>query len=137
MKKLIGGAALVKLGSSRTTEDVDYLVNDETTNDMFIHDFKNNVDYINANGHEFYNEVFEIEKDFISEIATPQSLLELKAFAFVQHCKNGHWQKADNAEFDMKFLVRHFNLTGVKIVNKYIGEGELSEVMKVIESVRK
>lgn len=137
MKKLIGGAALVRLGSSRHTEDVDYLINDASTKDMFIHDHDNNIDYINANGHDFYNEVWEVEKNHIGDIATPQSLLEMKAFAFVQHCKNGHWQKADNAEFDIKFLVRHFNLAGVKIVNKYIGAGELSEVTKVIESTKK
>lgn len=137
MEKLIGGAALVKLGSTRYTEDVDYLINDESTDRLFIHNIKENIDYINANGHDFYKEIWAIEKNHIGDIATPQNLLEMKAFAFVQHCKNGHWQKADNAEFDMKFLVRHFNLDAVKIVDKYIGEGELSEVMKVIESVRK
>ena len=66
-----------------------------------------------------------------------QALLELKAFALVQHCLNGHWSKADNDEYDIKFLVRNFNLTGVSIVKKYISAGELMEVEKVIKSVRK
>jgi hypothetical protein len=63
--------------------------------------------------------------------------LELKAYSFVQHCLNGFWKKADEAEFDIKFLVREFNLTGVKIVNKFVSEGELSEINKIIKSVRK
>lgn len=138
MKKLmIGGTALVKLGSNRKTEDVDYLVNDKTTDDMFIHDKENNVDYVNANGHDFYHEIWEMEKDNIGEIASPQALLELKAFAFVQHCLNGFWQKADETEFDMKFLVRKYNLGGVKIVGKYVDEGQLSEINKVIDSTRR
>ena len=83
MKVLIGGKALVELGSSRSTNDVDYLVNDKSTTEMFVFDTENNTDYINANGHKFFSEIFEIEK--CNEIATPQSLLELKAFSFVQH----------------------------------------------------
>jgi hypothetical protein len=137
MKKLIGGAALVKLGSSRMTRDTDYLVNDESSNEPFMHDVANNIDYINANGHPFFKEVYEVEKRRFDEIASPQMLLELKCFAFVQHCKNYKWQKADDAEYDIKFLCRTFNLNGVEIVRKHISQGELSEVMKVIESVRK
>jgi hypothetical protein len=90
MKKLmIGGAALVKLGSSRSTQDVDYLVCDKSTDDNFIHDKEKNIDYINANGHPFFEEIWQAEKNNIGEIASPQSLLELKAFAFVQLCLNG------------------------------------------------
>lgn len=37
----------------------------------------------------------------------------------------------------MKFLVRQFGLTGIKIANKFMTAGELSEVNKVISSVRK
>lgn len=134
-KILIGGAALVKLGSSRATKDIDFLVNDTTSKEMFSHDIDNNIDYINANGHEFFAKVYAIEAG--NEIASPQSLLELKAFSFVQHCLNGNWQKADDAEYDMKFLVRTFNLVGVSLVNKYVGIGELSEINKVISSVKK
>lgn len=138
MKKLmIGGTALVKLGSNRMTNDVDYLINDRSRDDMFIHDKENNIDYINANGHEFYREIWDMEEGNIGEIASPQALLELKAFAFVQHCQNGFWQKADETEFDMRFLVRKFNLNELKIVDKYIGKGELEEVEKVINSVRR
>ena len=102
-----------------------------------MHDKANNVDYCNANGNKFFAEVWKMEAKNIGEIASPQALLELKAYSFVQHCLNGFWKKADEAEFDMKFLVREFNLTEVKLVKKYISAGELSEVEKIIKSVRK
>ena len=81
MKILIGGAALVQLGSSRSTLDTDYLVNDTTSSAPFMKDEANNVDYINANGHPFFAEIFKIEEG--NEVASPQSLLELKAFSLV------------------------------------------------------
>lgn len=134
---LIGGQALVKLGSSRSTLDTDYLVNDLSNTNAFAHDKANNIDYCNANGNKFFAEIWKMEINNIGEIATPQALLELKAYSLVQHCLNGFWKKADEAEFDMKFLVREFNLTGVKIVNKFVKPGELEEINKVIKSVRK
>ncbi len=138
MKKLlIGGTALVKLGSSRKTEDIAYLINDESTDDMFIHDKEKNIDYVNANGHNFYSEIWEMEKNNIGEIASPKALLELKAFAFVQHCLNGFWQKADDAEFDIKYLVRKYNLESPKIIKDYVSEGQYNEVEKLVDAVRR
>lgn len=138
MKKLlIGGQALVKLGSSRNTLDTDYLINDKSTNAAFSHNKAENTDYCNANGNDFFAKIWEMETKNIGEIASPQALLELKAYSFVQHCLNGFWKKADEAEFDMKFLVREFNLTSIKIANKFISAGELLEVNKVILSVRR
>jgi hypothetical protein len=138
MKKLmIGGQALVKLGSNRSTLDVDYLVNDLNSNSAFSHNLAANTDYCNANGNAFFAKVWEMEANNNGEIATPQALLELKAYAFVQHCQNGFWKKADDCEFDIKFLVRQFNLSSIKIASKYMTPGELSEVIKVINSVKK
>lgn len=102
-KILIGGQALRNLGSSRHTEDVDYLVNDIATDAMFVFDLDAKTDYINANGHKFFMEIFNIEKE--NKVATPQSLLELKAFSFAQHCLNFNFAKADCCEFDIKYLV--------------------------------
>lgn len=132
-KILIGGKALQELGSSRRTEDTDYLTKIDSP-DMFVFDKVNNIDYCNANGCKFFAELYEIEKG--NEIASPQTLLELKAYSLVQHCQNFNFQKADDAEYDMKFLVRKFNLTGVKIVNKYVTPGELSEINKIINSTK-
>jgi hypothetical protein len=135
MKKiLVGGHALVELGSSRSTSDVDYLVC-EADMDLFTADESQNCDYINAAKSDFFMEIFEIEKE--NEIASPQSLLELKAYAFVQHCQNFNFQKADDCEYDMKFLVRNFNLKGVDIVSKYLSKSELKEVQKIILSTKK
>ena len=134
---MIGGQALVKLGSNRTTADTDYLINDTTTGKAFIHDVEADTDYCNANGNKFFAAIWKSELKNIGPLASPQALLELKAYSLVQHCLNGNWKKADEAEYDMKFLVRTFNLTGVKILPKYIASGELSEVNHVINSVRK
>lgn len=133
---LIGGHALAQLGSSRHTDDVDFLINDPTSREMFLHDEVANVDYINANGHKFFAAVWKAEAGNQTGRATPQSLLELKAFAFVQHCLNRQFQKADDAEYDIKFLVRTFGLRELKIAHKYLAAGELQEVNKVIASTR-
>ncbi|QKG59119.1 hypothetical protein GKZ68_20775 (plasmid) [Hymenobacter sp. BRD128] len=132
---LIGGQALVALGSTRITNDTDYLVSDLSSPADFLHDEAANVDYINANGHQFFAAVWKAEAGNRSGVATPQSLLELKAFSFVQHCLNRKFQKADDAEFDIKFLVRTFGLTSVKLVAKFVTAGQLSEIKKVIASV--
>lgn len=132
---LIGGKALNVLGSNRLTFDTDYLINDLSNTAAFIHDKENNIDYINANGNKFFALVYA--KEAGREVATPQSLLELKAYSFVQHCLNRNWQKADDAEYDMKFLCRKFDLTAVKLVTKFVTTGELSEINKVINSTKK
>ena len=130
---LIGGAALRKLGNDRHTDDTDYLICD-SSKETFIHDEKNNVDFVNANGNKFFAEIFKIEEG--NHIASAQSLFELKAYAFVQHCQNFNFKKADSCEYDMKFLVREFGIKGSKIATKYITSGEYSEVEKVINSVK-
>ena len=129
---LIGGQALRELGSDRYTNDTDYLVNDKSTKEAFITSEK--VDLLNANGNKFFAEIFKIEEGKV--IASPQSLLELKAYAMVQHCQNFNFKKADQAEYDIKFLVRNFGLTEIKIAQKYISNGELFEVNKAIKSVK-
>lgn len=129
---LIGGQALKNLGSDRHTNDTDYLVNNLTSKEAFI--TSDNVDFLNANGNKFFAEIYKIEVG--NSQATPQSLFELKAYAFVQHCQNFNFAKADSCEYDMKFLVRNFECSP-KIVRKYISGGELSEIEKIVNSVRK
>lgn len=131
-KILIGGQALRNLGSDRHTEDVDYLVNILDSKEAFITGEKE--DLLNANGNKFFAEIFNIEKE--NEQATTQSLFELKCYAFVQHCQNFNFKKADACEYDLKFLVRNFGCTP-KIVKKYISLGELSEINKIVNSVKK
>lgn len=129
---LVGGQALRNLGSDRYTNDVDYLVNDITTTNAFI--TSENVDFLNANGNKFFAEIFKIEAG--NEQATPQSLFDLKVYAFVQHCQNYNWAKVDSCEYDIKFLHRNFGCTP-QISKKYISAGELSEITKIIDSIRK
>lgn len=129
---LIGGQALRNLGSDRHTEDVDFLVYDSSTTETFI--AEKGVDYINAANNSFFKEIYKSEKG--NKQATPQALLELKAYAFVQHCQNFNFAKADACEYDIKFLVRNFDVS-LTVVKKHISEGELSEITKIINSVRK
>jgi len=129
---LIGGQALRNLGSDRHTEDLDYLVNDITTTETFI--TSKEVDFINANGNKFFAEIFKIETG--NEIASAQSLFELKAYAFVQHCQNFNFRKADSCEYDIKFLVRKFGIKSSLVAKKYITSGEYSEVVKIINAVK-
>lgn len=130
-KILIGGRALVALGSSRNTLDIDYLVDVPESTDPFIHE--DGIDYCNAHGHRFFREIYKLEKG--KQMASPQSLLDLKAYAWVQHMLNGNFRKADEAEFDIKFLLRECDLTGLKTAKKYLSAGELAEVEKIIASV--
>lgn len=128
---LVGGQALRNLGSDRYTSDTDYLVNDTSSKEAFV--CSENVDYLNANGNRFFAEIFKVEEG--NDQATPQSLFELKCYAFVQHCQNFNFAKADSCEYDMKFLVRNFGCSP-KIVKKYISFGELSEIEKIVKSVK-
>ena len=134
-KLLIGGQALVELGSSRSTEDVDYLVNDVSTTAPFMK--VQGDDHINANGHKFFKEIWKMESKNIGPIASAQALAELKAFSFVQHMENGHWAKADQAEFDMKFIARQLGVKGVSIVKKYVSSGAAIEIDNVFKSVNR
>jgi hypothetical protein len=129
---LIGGQALKNLGSDRSTNDFDYLVNDLTSTQAFI--TSESVDYLNANGNKFFAEIFAIEEGNIQ--ATPQSLFELKCYAFVQHCQNFNFSKADACEYDIKFLVRNFGIKESKIASKYVAYNEYMEIVKIINSTR-
>ena len=133
IKILIGGAALVELGSSRRTQDLDYLIYDKSSTELFMH--FHDIDYINAAQSDFYKEIFDLEKG--NKIASPQSLLETKSNALIQHLQNGFWQKADDAEYDIKYLVRKFKLIGLNILPKYYDKSVIKEVTKIIDSVNK
>ena len=133
--KLIGGQKLKELGSTRHTEDSDYIIFD-SSKDVFSHDSSKNIDYINAAKNSFFGKIWK------KEIKNPEislnSLFELKCYSFVQHCQNMNFTKADNDEFDIKFLVRKlgFNVK-FNIVKKYISVGEVSEIAKIINNMKR
>ena len=137
MNKLIGGAALVKLGSSRRTLDVVYLTYDDSNEQLFIHDHKENVDYVNAAASDFLRKIWETESKAIGELATPKTLLLLKAWAFINHCQNGYWQRADDAEYDIRFIVRTLGATDVSLLSMAVSAAELKEVQKIIDDVKR
>lgn len=133
-KILVGGEALRQLGNDRFTSDIDFLIFDASTKAAFIHNESENVDFLNANGNKFFAEIYKIEEN--NEIASAQSLFELKAYAFVQHCQNFNFSKADACEYDIKFLVRNFGIKESKIAKRYITLGELSEIDKIIKNTK-
>ena len=125
---LIGGQALLRIGHDRYTEDFDYLIFDKSNNKDFI--TSEEVDYLNAANNDFFYEIYKLEKG--KKIASPQSLFDLKAYAFVQHCQNFNFKKADACEYDLKFLAREYKCEP-KVVKKYISIGELMEINKIIK----
>ena len=132
-KKMIGGQKLRDLGSSRYTDDVDYLIFDSSDSRLFIHDTDD--DIVNAANHPFYTEVWNM--DLNSDEVSCEALLEMSVFTFVQHCKNMNFDKADTKEFDIKFLVRKLNgSVNFDIAKKYIEAGEITEIEKIIASVK-
>lgn len=133
VKKMIGGQKLRDLGSSRYTDDVDYLIFDLSDSRLFIHDTDD--DIVNAANHPFYTEVWNM--DLNRDSVSVEALLEMSVFTFVQHCKNMNFDKADTKEFDIKFLVRKLNgSVNFDIAKKYIEAGEITEVEKIIASVK-
>lgn len=131
--KLIGGQKLKELGNTRHTEDLDYLIyNDEDT--LFRHE--DNIDYINAAKNSFFKAIWKKEID--NKEISLNSLFELKCYSFVQHCQNFNFVKADNDEFDIKFLVRKLNFDiNFNIIKKHISSGEMSEIIKIINNMKK
>ena len=132
-KKMIGGQKLRDLGSSRYTDDVDYLIFDSSDSRLFIHDSDD--DIVNAANHPFYSEIWNM--DLNSNEVSVEALFEMLVFTFVQHCKNMNFDKADTKEFDIKFLARTMNgVCNFDIAKKYIEAGEITEVEKIISSVK-
>jgi hypothetical protein len=134
---LIGGQALVELGLSRHTRDINYLIKDQSSPFAFIVDTTLNIGYVNANGSTFLNAVWQHEQANLGSIASPQALLELQAYSFVRHSLEGNWNQADEAEFDIKFLARKFSLTGFKIIQRFVSETQSAEIRQIIDLIRK
>ena len=132
-KLLIGGQALRVLGSARHTDDVDYMASLPNSKEMFVKEDGGEI--VNAAAHQFFAQVWAGEADNDGDVASPQALVELKAFAFVQHCLNMAFQKADDAEYDIKYLVRKFGVVP-ELVYQHIGSGPAMELRKVVQSVK-
>ena len=130
-KILIGGQALKQMGSTRHTDDFDFLINEKNL-PLFSKDSDGN-DLLNAAKSKFFMEIWK--KEIGNETASAQSLLELKAFAFVEHCQNRFFQKADDCEFDIRFLVRN-GAGPMSLANKYMTDGQKHEIENIIKNVR-
>jgi len=131
-KILIGGQALRMMGSKRSTDDFDYLINEK--NLPLFSKSDTGDDLLNAAKSKFFAEIWKLETG--NEMAGTQSLLELKAFALVEHCQNGFFQKADDCEYDIKFLVR-LGAGRLEIAHKYMTTGQANEINGIIDNVKK
>lgn len=130
-KILIGGQALRELGSSRHTNDVDYLIFDESNFTQFLFDKENNTDYMNGNGSNFAAAIYKLEKG--NAIASPQSLFDLKAFAFLSHLRNFNQNKMNDCAYDLNFLAINFDIKTVKTLAKFITKAEVLEIENLIK----
>ena len=128
-KRLVGGQKMREMGSTRHTDDLDYLVYDESDSRLFIN--SESQDFINCANHKFYEAIWNL-----GEIDA-QAMLEMAAFTFVQHCMNGNFVKADSKEFDIKHLARLIGKDAkIKIANEFITAGQEQEVKNIITSVK-
>jgi len=128
-KRLVGGQKMREMGSTRHTDDLDYLVYDESDSRLFIN--SESQDFINCANHKFYEAIWNL-----GEIDA-QAMLEMAAFTFVQHCMNGNFVKADSKEFDIKHLARLIGKDAkIKIANEFITAGQEQEVKRIITSVK-
>lgn len=135
---LIGGKKLLVLGSDRHSDDFDFLIYNENDKEIFSSDGDNNTDYINAANHPLLKSVWnnEIKNNEI----TITGLLTLCGWAFVNHCQNFNWQKADAKEYDIRFLVRYAKNHNIDldfaILKNNLHSGEFEEIMKIVESTK-
>ena len=128
-KRLVGGQKMREMGSTRHTDDLDYLVYDESDSRLFIN--SESQDFINCANHKFYEAIWNLGT------VDAQAMLEMAAFTFVQHCMNGNFVKADSKEFDIKHLARLIGKDAkIKIANEFITAGQEQEVKRIITSVK-
>lgn len=125
VKILIGGAALRELGSVRHTDDLDYLVWMEDNFTPFH--TGDGIDLINANSTNFFESVYRKEEG--NAIASPQSLFDLKAFALIEHMRNGNFNKVNDCRYDLNFLKINFGINDVDSLKKYITKAEHNEIL--------
>ena len=127
-KILIGGAALRELGSVRHTDDLDYLVWMEDNFTPFH--TGEGIDLINANSTNFFESVYRKEEG--NAIATPQSLFDLKAFALIEHMRNGNFNKVNDCRYDLNFLKINFGINDIDTLKKYITKAEHTEILSYL-----
>ena len=127
-KAMIGGQALRALGHDRHTDDVDFFVN-VPGQPLFSH--FDDRDEVNAACHKFLSLVWD-NMTVTDGVADPQTLGELKAWSFINHCQNMQWKKVAATEYDMIFLAREFGVTRFPILEKFAHAGEMSEIMRVV-----
>ena len=133
IKFMVGGQALRTLGHDRHTEDTDYLISRPSDERTFIHEEGGLVDYLNAAANTFFGQIWKSLQGHTGEVATPQAIAELKAYAMVQHYGNRNFAKAAACEYDLKFLAREFGVKSTPIAAKYMTAGQYSEVLSLLK----
>lgn len=134
-KILVGGKALNIYGSTRLTHDTNYLIFDSSSSEPFIKDDKKSITYLNGNGLTFFEEIFHREKE--NDIASAPSLMELKAYSYIQHMVNENYIRAISDKHDIAFLSLEFDLKSVEVVNEYLKENQIDEIAKIIADTTK
>jgi len=133
---LIGGQAMIHLGLNRTTLDHDYLGLVPDNKRTFVKIPGGHI--CNASVDKFFMKIYLKEKG--NEVATPQSMLELKCRSFVERWRNGHFEKANNIDVsDITFLVNEYAVTSFPILSRNwdLSIGEKKELKKIIKEAKK
>ena len=130
---MIGGYALQKLGSSRKEKTLRYLVSEPDHEDLYLYQSED-VLWINAPRHPFYNTIWEHEQELaaISPLASSQSLFEIAVFMWSNNRRNGFWERQITDELDIKFLARKFNINSFPVAREYLSEDEIGQVKQMI-----
>ena len=132
-KLLVGGQYYKKLGSDRFTEDTDYIISEPNSEEQFIHDTENGIDYVNAAKIPIYKEIWEKEKN--NDELSLDSAFTLAAYTWKNHLMNFNFDKADDKEHDMKFLMGKMGdkTPNTAIIKKYLSSNEYGELVKFMK----
>ena len=132
-KMLIGGQRLRDLGSSRHTNDLDYLIFD-TNQPLFIN--APEADYINASKYDLLTALWNVEKD--NKEVSVNGMVTLCGWAFINHLRNLNFNKANDKEFDLSFLGLYAKKHDVKIDFSLLYKYEVKEMVdEVVKEVKK
>jgi len=119
---------MVELGSDRSTNDLDYLVNVKGQ-ELFTTDEDGN-DHINAAAHPFYAEIFKAAE---TTGITAQLMFDMKCFTLVQHCQNRNFCKVASTEYDMRRLHIDHEVSVAPIASKHMTTGEYKECLNTLK----
>ena len=134
-KILIGDKAMSILGTTRLSESSCYLVLEGNFIEDILRDEQTGSIYVNALGNAFYEEIYRSEKNNL--IASPQAMLNLRAYDYIQYLNGKEFEKAAQADYDIRFLIIRYKLQDINIAKKHLSKLQLQEIENLLKSIKK